>query len=218
MKRIVSFLLMLMLMAIPAMGYCQEDKEYLINSGDILDISVWGISEFASKPELKGYIVRPDGKLSFPLIGEQQAAGFSPARLASNITEALAQYINDPKVTVNITKFHTVRVYVLGEISRPGLYELDKQHSVLDAISIGGGYTKDAAKRQVFIIRKSSQDRPQKVDMLKLLREGDRSQNVTLNDGDAVYLSSNHRIDFARDILPLVTGAYYIRHFNTDDD
>lgn len=216
MKRLVLLFLVLLVLGTSTLAHGQAEREYIIGPGDILDIQVWGFDELSSKSEAKGFIVRPDGKIAFPLIGEQQAEGMAPQLLSINIRNALAQYLKDPKVTVNIIKFRTVRVYVLGEINRPGLYELEKQHNLLDGIGAAGGYTKDTAKRQVFIVKKDSKGPPQKVDLLKILRDGDMSQNMELGDGDIVYLTSNKRLDFTRDILPFISGAYYIRHFDQD--
>jgi polysaccharide export outer membrane protein len=87
---------------------------------------------------------------------------------------------------------------------------LERSHRLLDAIGAANGYTKDAAKRKVFIIRKESVDKPLQVDLLRLLKNGDTTQNYVLNDGDTVYLTDNNRIDFGRDILPFLTAAWYV--------
>lgn len=194
-------------------------SEYRICPGDVLAIDVWGFPEFHAKDATVGggqeattagmITVRPDGQIAFPLVGEVMAAGASPAELTFALTKALREYIKDPKVTVNITKYHTTRVYVLGEVIRPGLYEIEKQHYLLDAIGLAGGYSKNAAKKNIFIIHKDNTGEPVKVNLLSLLKKGDMSQNYLLADGDVVYLTENGRIDFATDIVPLFTAAYY---------
>ncbi|MBP2646366.1 MAG: polysaccharide export protein [Firmicutes bacterium] len=170
---------------------------------------VWGTKDVKPEPLLIG----PDGYIYFPLVGEVQAEGLSVAELTDRLIEGLSQYIRHPKVTVNLAKLRTTRVYVLGEVQKPGLYELEKDHHLLDAVGIAGSYTKDAAKKKVFVIRKNSTSAPLRVNLLALMQKGDMSQNVLLNEGDVVYLTANNRIDFSRDILPFVTGAYYINHF-----
>ncbi len=181
-------------------------EDYRLGPGDVLEIKVCGYDEL----QVKDLIIRPDGKIAFPLAGEVSANGLSSRELTDVITAKISKYTNDPQVTVNITKFRTTRVYVLGEVVKPGLYELEKQHTMLDAIGIAGGYTKDAAKKKIFILRKDHYNQPLVANLVKLLRQGDMTQNYVLNDGDTVYLASNGRIDFARDILPFVTGVYYV--------
>jgi polysaccharide export outer membrane protein len=81
----------------------------------------------------------------------------------------------------------------------------------LDAIGAAKGWTKDAAKTKVYIIRKNQQGEPPlKINLMKLLKEGDTSKNYPLQQGDVVYLTENHRIDFAKDVVPLINAAYMI--------
>ena len=183
-------------------------QEYQLAPGDVLEISVWGYEDL----HVKEIAVRPDGRIAFPLAGEVQAAGLSPAALNQAITGLLSNYVRNPIVTVNIMKYGTTRVYVLGEISKPGMYELEKQHNLLDAIGIAGGYTKYAAKRKVYVIRQeqAAVGTKIKVNLLDLLKKGDMSQNIALNTGDIVYLTDSGKLDFARDILPLVSAAYQV--------
>lgn len=196
-------------------------EEYRLGPGDVLNISLWGYEEVTSKTQIasaagvvNGYLINYDGKLSFPLVGEITAAGLTTSQFTAALTQALKEYINDPKVIVNIVKFRTTRVYVLGEVNRPGMYELEKLHNVLDAVGIAGGYTKYAAKKSVFLLRGGRPEQPIKINLLKLLKEGDMSQNYQLFDGDVVFLSDSGKLDFTRDVLPLLTGGYYMTHFN----
>ena len=126
------------------------------------------------------------------------------------LTTGLSKYLIDPKVTVNIVKYRTTRVYVMGAVLKPGMFEIERQHNLLDAIGLAGGYTKDAAKKKVFIIHKDQKEEPIKANLWNLLNKGDMTQNYALNEGDVVYLTSNNRIDFAKDILPFLAGTYYI--------
>ncbi len=189
----------------------QAEPEYVLAPGDILSIEVWGFDEFKPKDTATAGIgVRPDGKISFPLLGEITASGKTVQALTDTVTKGVSEYILNPKVTVNILQFHKTRVYVLGEIVRPGMYEIERQHNLLDAIGIAGGHTKNAAKKNVFIIRRGQSMAPIKANYDTLLKKGDLSQNYVLADGDVVYLTDNGRIDFARDILPILTAAYYV--------
>ena len=187
-------------------------EDYLLGAGDVLDINVLGFDEL----QVNNLIIRNDGKIAYPLIGEVLASGLSPGELTNVITKGISHYTKEPKVTVNVTKFRTTRIYVLGEVVRPGMYELEKRHSLLDAIGAAGGYTKDALKKKVYILRKDCNNQPLEINLLKLLRQGDMSQNCVLNDGDVVYLAHSGRIDLSRDILPFFSIAYQIKEFNDD--
>ena len=181
-------------------------REYLLGPGDILTIGVWGYEEL----KLEELAVRPDGKIAFPLVGEVEATGKTVSELTGALTSGLSVYVKEPIVTVNILKFRTTRVYVLGEVQKPGMYEIERSHNLLDAIGMAGSYTKNAAKRKVHIIRQDRSAEPIKANLLNLLTKGDMSQNYTLNDGDVVYLSDNGRVDFARDILPWISATYQV--------
>ncbi|WP_245867481.1 hypothetical protein SPSIL_042910 [Sporomusa silvacetica DSM 10669] len=186
--------------------------DYHLAPGDILSIGVWGYEEL----QLKQVIVRPDGKVSFPLVGEMKAEGISTGDFTAGLTKKLSEYVKNPQVTVNVDKFHTTRIYVLGQVNKPGMYEIEKQHNLLDAISMAGGYTKDAAKKKVMVLRKAEPGKVQTVNLLNLLNKADLTQNYPLADGDIVFLKDNGRIDFARDIMPFVSGLYYVDNMNDD--
>jgi polysaccharide export outer membrane protein len=209
-KKIASiFITVLMLLNLSA-GIVQGN-EYQLQPGDVLLIDVWGYEDLRPKdPTAAGITIRPDGKISFPLVGEVAVVGMTTSQLTGVLTVGLSEYLKDPKVTVNVFKFHTTRIYVLGEVNRPGLYEVEKQHNLLDAIGLAGGYTQDAAKKNVFIVRKDKPGEPIKANLLNLLKKGDTTQNVVINDGDVVYLTANGKINFAADILPLVSAAYFV--------
>ncbi|MEG6585042.1 polysaccharide biosynthesis/export family protein [Dendrosporobacter sp. 1207_IL3150] len=204
MKSFIKFILinLALVVIIPLNSVYAQD--YCLDAGDILSVSVWGYEEL----QVKDLIIRPDGKIAFPLVGEISATGKSTFELTSILTRGLSEYVKDPKVTVNIAKYRTTRVYLLGQVTKPGMYEIEKQHNLLDAIGIAGGYTKDAAKKKVHIIRKDGEKI--KANLLDILTKGDMSQNFALNDGDVVYLSDNGRIDFAKDILPWISATYQV--------
>ena len=187
-------------------------EEYRLGSGDILSFGVWGYEDL----QVKELAIRPDGKVSFPIIGEVNVMGKCVGQLTDQLTEGLSHYIYNPKVTVNIIKPRTTRVYVLGEVIKPGLYEIEKQHNLLDAIGIAGGYTKNAAKKQVMILRKEQRSNPIKVNLLNILKNGDMSQNYVLNEGDVVYLTDNGKINFATDILPWISATYQVVRMDKD--
>jgi polysaccharide export outer membrane protein len=187
-------------------------EEYRLGPGDVLTIGVWGYEEL----QVKEVAVRPDGKLAFPLVGEVQAAGISTGQLTDILTKGLSDYVKDPKVSINIFKLRTTRVYVLGEVAKPGMYELEKQHNLLDALGAAGSYTQNAAKRKVYIIHKDQTSSPIKVNLMNIWEKGDMSQNHALADGDVVYLSGNGKVSFASDILPWISATYQVTRMNKD--
>ncbi len=188
-------------------------EEYRLRPGDILSIHVLGYDEFVppmNANSIPGFLVRPDGYFSFPLIGEVSVQDATVGSLTEVLRSRLSEYLNEPKVTVNVARLGATRVYVLGEVVRPGSYEIEKAHNLLDAITAAGGPTKDGAKRNVYVVRRSKPGEYQKVNLLAIVKKGDASQNVALAEGDSVYLTSNGRINFAQDILPFLTASYYI--------
>lgn len=211
-KVITSGIVAAMLALNVTCAYARPD-EYKLGPGDVISVGVWGYDDLKNE-EL---IVRPDGRLSFPLAGELNVQGMTTGELTTALTTKLGKYVIEPNVTVNIAKFRTTRVYVLGEVNKPGMYELEKQHNLLDAVGMAGSYTKRAAKKEIFIISKENVDKPQKVNLLNLLRKGDVSQNVVLNEGDVVYLTSNGKITFATDVLPWITAAYQVERMGNEE-
>ncbi|MFV0617046.1 polysaccharide biosynthesis/export family protein [Megasphaera sp. WILCCON 0056] len=186
-------------------------EEYYMRPGDELNIVVTQQQDLGnSSTNQSPFVVRPDGNVSFPLVGEIHAEGMTVSQFTNVLQQGLARYIVDPDVSVNISKLGRVRVYVFGEVKKPGAVELEKGHTVIDAIGAAQGFTRDTAKKKIFLIH---QDQPKSlipINLNNMLKTGDMSQNVTLREGDILYLTKNHRIDFARDIAPIFSSIYMI--------
>jgi polysaccharide export outer membrane protein len=186
-------------------------EEYYMRPGDELNIVVTQQQDLGnSSTNQSPFVVRPDGNVSFPLVGEIHAEGMTVSQFTDVLQQGLARYIVDPDVSVNISKLGRVRVYVFGEVRKPGAVELEKGHTVIDAIGAAQGFTRDTAKKKIFLIH---QDQPKSlipINLNNMLKTGDMSQNVTLREGDILYLTKNHRIDFARDIAPIFSSIYMI--------
>ena len=186
-------------------------EEYYMRPGDELNIVVTQQQDLGnSSTNQSPFVVRPDGNVSFPLVGEIHAEGMTVSQFTDVLQQGLARYIVDPDVSVNISKLGRVRVYVFGEVRKPGAVELEKGHTVIDAIGAAQGFTRDTAKKKIFLIH---QDQPKSlipINLNNMLKTGDMSQNVTLREGDILYLTKNHRIDFARDIAPIFSSMYMI--------
>jgi polysaccharide biosynthesis/export protein len=125
-----------------------NDPNYEIGPQDVLDISVW------KEPDLSRKVpVRPDGKISLPLLDDVQAAGLTPTQLAAQITEALKKFEKEPQVTVIVSEINSQRVYILGEVNRAGAYPLLPGMTVLQALSSAGGFTQFANPKKIYVMR-----------------------------------------------------------------
>jgi len=126
-----------------------SNKDFLLGPEDVLDIVVWKNEDLSQK----GVVVRPDGKISMPLIGEVQANGRTANQLASQIASRLKEYKDNPVVTVGVKEVNSYYVYVLGEVAKPGKYQLKSHATVLQAVAIASGFTNYAAKNKMKVIR-----------------------------------------------------------------
>jgi polysaccharide biosynthesis/export protein len=126
------------------------DDNYQLGPADELEISVW------KEPELtKRLAIRPDGKLSYPLIGEIQAAGKTVKQLREDISKALEKYVTDAQVTVLLAKAQYYKIYVTGQVNRPGEFSLGTPANVMQALAMAGGLSPFAKPRKIVIIRRS---------------------------------------------------------------
>lgn len=173
-------------------------NDYIMTPGDQLQIYVLGHPDISSTRANSdsSYTVRPDGKLNFPLVGEIDINGLTVYEFTNLLTKELSEYIINPKITVNVAKLGTTRVFVLGEVKNQGMYELSKSHRVLDALGAAGGFTERAAKKSIFLVRNrgTAQENVQKLNMLNYMKKGDMSQNLVLQEGDCLFLTSNHKL------------------------
>ncbi len=121
----------------------------MIGAEDILKITVW------RDPELSGIKgVRPDGKITMPLIGDLQASGLTPDRLTAQLKQSLSEYVKEPEITVEVIQVNSKRYNVAGEVNRPGPYPLVVQKTVFEAINDAGGFREFADQKHIKILRK----------------------------------------------------------------
>lgn|SRR5512146_679271 len=126
-----------------------SQKEFLLGPEDVLDIVVWKNEDLSQK----GVVIRPDGKISMPLIGEVMASGRTANQLASQVAARLKEFKDNPTVTVSVREVNSYYVYVLGECAKPGKYQLKSNATVLQAVAVAGGFTVYAAKNKMQVIR-----------------------------------------------------------------
>ncbi len=159
--------------------------EYRIGPGDLLGIDVWKEPD-ASSPAAP---VRPDGKLSLPMVGEVEAAGLTPAELEAQLTARYREYIRDTHVTVAVKEINSKKIYLVGEVKKEGPVRIQAPITVLQALLEAGGLTDYAKRHRIYVLRtvNGRQTRlPFDYDAVLLGRNTE--QNITLMAGDTVVV------------------------------
>jgi polysaccharide export outer membrane protein len=157
---------------------------YVIGPTDVLEISVW------KEPEVSRTVsVRPDGRVSLPLLSDVQAAGLTPAQLAAHITESLKRFITGPQVTVIVATINSQRIYIIGEVTRAGAYPLLPGMTVLQALSSAGGFTQFANIKNICLLRQENEQQLKYAFNYKEAMNGKKpEQNVVLKAGDTIIV------------------------------
>ena len=159
------------------------DPNYILGTDDSIMVHVW------KEPTISGpLVIRPDGRISLPLVGDLPAAGSTPMALASAIADHLKKFINDPSVTVTVTAVNSRKIFFSGEVVRNGPIPLTREMTMLQAISEAGGLTPYANKRKIYILR-GEQGKQVKIpfDYNKALKQGNQ-QGVVLIPGDTIVV------------------------------
>jgi len=161
-----------------------QDPNYIIGPQDILDISVW------KEPELTRSVpVRPDGKISLPLLNDVRAAGLTPNQLAAQITTSLKRFVTDPQVTVIVAQINSQRVYILGEVLRTGAFPLLPDMTILQALSSAGGFTQFANRKKIYMLRTENGKQVKYPFDYKAVIDGKRpDMNIVLRAGDTIVV------------------------------
>lgn len=190
MRWILVLAMLLLAAAQPAMAQDAAGggaPAYRLNPGDVVRISVWREEEL-----LREARIQPDGSVSYPLVGSVEAAGKAPDAVADDIKQRLEQFIPDAVVTVELLEAQGYRVYVIGEVNRPGEYQLSQPITVLQALSIAGGLTPFAGTSGIRILR--TQSEPQMnlaFDYGAVADDGEMQKNIFLQAGDTVIVPSS---------------------------
>jgi polysaccharide export outer membrane protein len=160
-----------------------DTGEYRIGREDVLEVVVW------HEPELTRVVpVRPDGRISLPLIGELEAAGRTATELQANVTRALSPYVRDTQVAVLVREINASRIFVLGEVTKPGGFALRGPLSVMQAIALAGGRT-EFAKDEVVWLRQQPAGRTERVSLsFRDLVQGEAAGALWLRSGDVLYV------------------------------
>ncbi len=161
-----------------------EDPAYKIGPQDLLKIDVWKEEQLT-----RTVPVRPDGKITLPLLNDVQAAGLTPMELAGVISEQLKKYINNPQVTVSVTEINSRRVYVTGEVLKAGAYTLLPRMTVLQALSSGGGFTQFARVKNIYVLRTENRKQVKlPFNYKEAVRGKNPEQNIELLPGDVIVV------------------------------
>ncbi|HBC58468.1 MAG TPA: sugar transporter [Gammaproteobacteria bacterium] len=168
----------------PSSTQVRVENPYLIHPGDILQISVWKEEDLQRE-----VLVLPDGSISFPLVGQVVASGLSIEALQGSLAEALRQYIPDPVITVSATQLLGNRIYVLGQVNKPGEYLINRPVDVMQALSMSGGLTAFGAANKVKVLRRNGDKQIVFPFKYKEVTEGENLyQNILLKAGDVVIV------------------------------
>ena len=160
-------------------------QDYQIGAGDILEINTWKEPDFTREEVL----VRLDGKLTFPLLNDVQAAGLTTLDLKGVIENGLKDYVANPVVTVNVRQPLSKRFYVLGEVRRTGEYPLVKHLTVLQAFALAGGFTEWASKDEIILLRQENGiEKIYRIDYKDITKGKDLSQNLKLKTDDTIIV------------------------------
>jgi polysaccharide biosynthesis/export protein len=157
-----------------------DPHTYVVGAEDVLFIRVWREMDFTGS-----YIVRPDGKITIPLVGDVQAAGLTPERLGSQLAQALADFINKPDVSVTVSQVNSKKYYITGQVFRSGEFPMVVPTRIFDALSNGGGFRDFANRKKIIIVRGAQRIKFNYDDIIK---GKNLEQNIFLENGDTIVV------------------------------
>lgn len=161
-----------------------QDANYVIGPEDELSVNVWREADLS-----RSVPVRPDGKISLPLLDDVQAAGLTPMQLGSEITTKLRRFIADPQVTITVSRVNSQRIYIVGEVGRAGAFPLVPNMTVLEALSSAGGCSPFAKQTKIYILRlEGGQEIRRPFNFKEVLRGQRMEQNILLKPGDTIVV------------------------------
>jgi polysaccharide export outer membrane protein len=186
--------------------------EFILGPGDTVEITVYRHDDLKKTSQID-----TSGKITFPLVGDIQAGGLSIFQLRDMIRDGLSEYIKEPQVSVSVTAVKSQKVYVLGEVGKPGVFAFSTPMSAIEAISSAGGFTLDAKEQSVMVIR-GDRDNPQliKLNLESALKEGNVAQNMQLQGGDIVFVPATYIADVSRFAVYLTKILMPISLFTRD--
>lgn len=167
-----------------AITTANADPPYIIGPRDVLDVNVW------DEPSVSRTVpVRPDGKISLPLLNDVQAAGLTPDQLGKAITQDLHKYIDNPQVTVIVTAINSQQISILGEVGHSGTFQMIPNMTILQALSDAGGFTAFAKLSDIYVLRMVNGQEEKIPFNYKQVLKGKQPQHLlVLRPGDTVIV------------------------------
>ena len=162
--------------------------DYIIGPEDVLEITVWKNQDLS-----KVVAVRPDGRISLPLIGEVTAVGKTPVQVTEDISTKLKEYKENPQVSIVLKEVNSYAIFVLGEVAKPGKYPLKSKTTLLQGITIAGGFTAMAARNKLVVFRfgvNGGREERVKASYDDIVLRDGSLQNIELKPGDTVVVPS----------------------------
>lgn len=168
----------------PPTDVAPNSSGYRIGEQDLLNITVW------KEPELSGpVVVRPDGKITLPLVNDIQAGGLTPAELRDLLREKLRPFVTVPEVTVAVREINSRKVFVIGQIAHEGSYRINSSTTVLQIIAEAGGLNEFANRKRIYVLRKENGAHLRlNFNYDKVVKGKDASQDVLLRPGDTIVV------------------------------
>jgi polysaccharide export outer membrane protein len=168
----------------PAAGAATLPPDYTIGPQDVLSIIFWRDKELSAD-----VVVRPDGKISLPLLKDVQAAGYTPEQLTDTLVKAASKYIGQPNATVIVKEINSRKVFILGQVSKPGTFPLTGDMTVLELIAVAGDVLEYAKSANVVVVRKEAgHERRFPFNYKDVVKGKNTKQNILLKPGDTVIV------------------------------
>jgi polysaccharide export outer membrane protein len=167
----------------PSTPIINQNNPFVLGPEDLLTISVWGNAELTTAMP-----VRPDGFISYPLIGEVKALGLTPSQLKDEITKRLRKFITDASVTVVVQTINSINISVAGEVVEPGTYKVNRPITLMHLFSLVKGFTEKADLRKSYLLRNGQK---LNINFYALVKEDEFSQNIWLKPNDLVFIHDN---------------------------
>lgn len=159
-------------------------KDYVIGIEDVISVVFWSERDLSAE-----VVVRPDGKISLPMLNDLSAAGMTPEQLAESIQQAALKFVRNAGATVIVKQVNSRKVYVIGEVNRPGTFALSTDVNVMQIIAQAGGFLEHAKKGDVVIVRtENGQERRYKFNYNDVVRGKNVAQNILLRPGDTILV------------------------------
>ena len=180
---------LMMCMVLLAAPVSSADNDYLMGTGDVLRITVYGQPDLTTEAR-----VGESGNITFPLIGEIKLAGRSPAQGETEISQRLSKggFILKPFVSLNVVQYRSQQISVLGRVNRPGKFTLEKISRMTDALALAGGIIIDGADTVTLVRTRDGKPEYSDIDVIALFKEGGEASNVLIQDGDIINVARQH--------------------------